>query len=338
MSIQPTSKRSTAPNGAPRRSRTDYNVRIKYYPQPDGSLRPYQIIVASKAIFDGFRKTLPVGTPAPVLELIETMYGDNMGIHLEDVKDESSSDVDEAINAMIRNYKTAHRRLYDKIQCNRQLNLFVTLTLNEQEISRTNYDEIIKKLSVWLDNRVRRDHLAYILVPEYHNINKARERYQGDDFRIQGNVGIHFHGVMNENGLNLVNSGHKRNGKTVYNINDFPYGFTTAIRITNPKGGDAGDAISKYVHKYMTKALKEVGHDLEKARALKIGGRYYLSGGALTQAQFKYAHFDFLAVDEIEGFRIEEAGLTLKIVTADDSTFSSLLKRLEPEEPITTTW
>ena len=322
MSIQKTPKGSTAPSGATRRRRTDYNVRIKYYPQPDGRLRPYQIIVASKAIFDGFRKTLPVGTPAPVLELIEELYGDNMGIHLEDVNDEASSDVDEAIAAMIRNYKTAHRRLYDKIQCNRQLNLFVTLTLNEQEISRTDYGEIIKKLSTWLDNRVRRDHLAYILVPEYHKDGKS----------------IHFHGVMNENGLHLVNSGHKRNGKTVYNVEDFPYGFTTAIRITNPKNGDAGDAISKYVHKYMSKALKEVGHDLEKARALKIGGRYYLSGGALTQAQFKYAHFDFLAVDEIEGFRIEEAGLTLKILTADDSTFSSLLKRLDPEEPITTTW
>lgn len=300
--------------------RGDFNVRIKYYPQPDGTLKPYQIIIANKGLFCATRKTLPTSTPASTLEVIESIYGDKMGLHAIDILREEGED-DEAIDAMIRNYKTAHRRLFDKIQCNRQLNLFVTLTLNEEEISRTDYDEIMKKLSVWLDNRVRRDHLAYILVPEYHKDGKS----------------IHFHGVMNENGLHLVNSGHKRNGKTVYNITDFPYGFTTAIRITNPKGGDAADAISKYVHKYMTKALKDVGRDLEKARSLKIGGRYYLSGGALTQAQFKYANFAYYDLEEIEGFKIEDAGLELKIISADNLTFSSLLNRLDIVEPVTYT-
>ena len=293
-------------------SRSDFNVRVKYYPQPDGSLRPYQIIIANKSIFDGKRRTLPPKTSPVILEACEFLYGDRQGISLEQMLIAEQND-EEGIEAAIRNYKTAHRRLFDKIQCNQWLNLFVTLTLDREKISRTDYDEIIDKLSTWLDNRVRRDGLGYILVPEYHKDGRS----------------IHFHGLMNENALHLVNSGHKRNGKTVYNIQDFPYGFTTAIRITSPKGGNAADAISKYVHKYMTKALKESDRDPEKIKHLKIGGRYYLSGGALQQPQFKYARFGDVDFSADGVFTIEDANLKLAIITADDSTFSSLLKRLE---------
>lgn len=214
-------------------------------------------------------------------------------------------------NNAVRNYRAAHRRLYDKIQSNPQLNLFVTLTLDEKRISRTNYDEIVKHLSTWLDNRVRRDGLRYILVPEYH----------------KDGVSIHWHGLMNDNGLHLENSHHKDHGKTIYNITDFPYGFTTAKRVTNPKNGNYSDAISKYVHKYMTKALKGIDNSPEAIEALKIGGRYYLSGGKLNTPEYFYTNFDFNTVDA-KAITVDGYGTQIKILTADDLTFSSLLNQI----------
>lgn len=208
----------------------------------------------------------------------------------------------------IRNYRAAHRRLYDKIQSNPQLNLFVTLTLDENRISRTNYDEIVKHLSVWLDNRVRRDGLQYILVPEYHS----------------DGISIHWHGLMNDNGLHLVNSHHKNKGKTIYNISDFPFGFTTAKRVTNPKNGNYSDAISKYVHKYMTKALKEVGDNAQAAESLKIGGRFYLSGGRLNTPEYFYTNYDYQSVN-LPALKVDGYGTEIKVITADDLTFSRLL-------------
>lgn len=288
-----------------------YNTRIKYYPLKDGTLRPYQIIVSRSSMFSdkeacnspGFcvdrEKAKAFSTAAEaVAEAVAEAPGVSPELPITDWQ---------AQNA-IRNYRAAHRRLYDKIQSNPQLNLFVTMTLDEQRISRTNYDVIVKHLSTWLDNRVRRDGLQYVLVPEYH----------------KDGVSIHWHGLMNDNGLHLVNSHHKDHGKTIYNITDYPYGFTTAKRVTNPKNGNYSDAISKYVHKYMTKALKNVENSPEALNALKIGGRYYLSGGKLNTPEYFYTNFDFNAVDA-KALTVDGYGTQIKVLTADDLTFSSLL-------------
>lgn len=290
-----------------------YNVRVKFYPQKDGTLRPYQIIIARSSMFsdrencDGFGWCLEREKAAAFSSAAEAAAEAAAAEPREsaDMPDEYSAYVDNAI----RNYKAAHRRLYDKIQSNPRLNLFVTLTLDGERIDRTNYDEIIKHLSRWLDNRVRRDGLAYILVPEYHKDGKS----------------IHFHGLMNDNGLHLVNSHHKDHGKTIYNITDYPYGFTTAKRVTNPKGGNYSDAISKYIHKYMTKAIREVAGNPEAVDALKIGGRYYLSGGELQAPRLFFTNYDFQTVD-LPALDVPGAGTQIKVVTADDDlTFSRLL-------------
>ena len=201
-------------------------------------------------------------------------------------------------------------RIFDKIQSNPQLDLFVTLTIDPKQLDRKNYEEIVSHLSRWLDNRVRRDDLQYILVPEYHPTD---------------NESIHFHGLMNRNGLHIENSHHKHNGKTIYNISDYPYGFTTAKRVTNPKGGNYSDAISKYVHKYMTKALHQVGNNPELADRLKIGGRYYLSGGDLNVPKLVFTNYDYQKID-LPALEVPGAGTQIKVVTADDHfTFSRLL-------------
>lgn len=172
-----------------------------------------------------------------------------------------------------QNARRARRRaignVYDLFNSNPDLNMFVTLTFNAECVERDNYAEIYKKVSNWLDNRVKRADLKYILIPEYH----------------ADGVNIHFHGAMNESALSLVNSGVRRGGKTVYNIADFRAGFTTAIRLT---GEDRVVRVARYMLKYITKAYD--GGD-------KIGGRYYLHGGKLAKPRFEYSNEPFPTED-----------------------------------------
>jgi hypothetical protein len=65
--------------------------------------------------------------------------------------------------------------------------------------------------------------------------------------------------------------------KTVYNITDWSYGFSTAIEITEDP---TGAKVAAYLKKYLTK-------DFEK-----IGGRYYYSGGSLRRPLYKYVDAD----------------------------------------------
>jgi hypothetical protein len=136
---------------------------------------------------------------------------------------------------------------------------FVTLTLDQRRINRYDPKVVIKHLNYWLDNRVRRDGLAYILVPELHK-----------------DGAIHFHGFFNE-ALTGIDSGHKDSaGHTVYNLPSWGWGFSTAIGLY----GDREAAIG-YTCKYVTKAPE------------KIGGRWYYSGGALTRPDISWCDADW---------------------------------------------
>ena len=257
-----------------------FNVRVKYYP---GVSAPCQIIIADDPVFNPH--------------------------HLEPDKrsDTSScehvvSDDDGESDGFRRSFIRARRRAYDLIRCNPDLDGFVTLTFNKEMIDRTSYAEIISTLSVWLDNRVRRHGLKYVLCPEHHADGE----------------GIHFHGLMNMCALKLVNSGHKRHGKVVYNIDDFPLGFTTAIRVT---GENCVEKCAAYIFKYMTKQLEQ-----------KIGGRYFLSGGLLEKPRYEYFSVDTEKYSALE--RMHLPGMSCEIVCLSDPekiqnlTISGLLKEI----------
>lgn len=179
-----------------------------------------------------------------------------------------------------RSRERARRRLTDLIWCN-GWRYFVTLTFDEQKIDRTNYDEIIKKINVYLDNRVRRSGWKYAGVVEYHKDHR----------------GLHFHFLV-DGDLKLVDSGtvsvpgHKRpirrdyarrlgfsesEMKTVYNIVDWSLGFSTAIAVYGDRR-----ALARYVGKYLTKSEVD-----------KIGGRWYYRGGSLDEPMYKYDNTDF---------------------------------------------
>lgn len=182
----------------------------------------------------------------------------------------------------------ARKRVFDLVACNEDVfDTFVTLTLDQTKVNRYDIDEIYwKKVRHYLDHRVQRKGLAYILAPELHK-----------------DGAIHFHGLMNSSALELKDSGQKcwkgfSRGKRIYNVADWKIGFTTAMKLT----GDHMN-VAKYITKYVTKQM-EGG---------MIGGRYYYHGGALKEPHYKY--FNFTEEPEGKAYDLEDAGLRVVYVT-----------------------
>ena len=145
---------------------------------------------------------------------------------------------------------------------------FVTLTLDPDKVDRYDPAAIMKTANRWLDNMVRRKGLRYILVPELHK-----------------DGAFHFHGFFAGTGLEAADSGHvDKLGHPVYNLPQWPLGFTSAIRLY----GDYPTAVG-YVCKYIGK------QDGERPM-----GRWYYSGGALREPPKLYADLDFDALCERE--------------------------------------
>lgn len=163
--------------------------------------------------------------------------------------------------------RRARKHALDLIMCNGDLDVFVTLTYSPESVSdKADYDECYSRLRVWLSNRVTRNDLKYVLVPE---------RTKAGD--------IHFHALMNSDALKLVratnaNTGRplSHNGKPIYNLSDWSFGFSTAEYITRlSDDNDERTAVAKYIFKYMGKQSGQ-----------KIGGRYCLAGGLLEKPVF----------------------------------------------------
>lgn len=249
-----------------------YNQRTKLYPTADGEYRPVEIMTFSEPIFNPHR--------------VEACRADIGGKASRRSRPEAEGEEGESPNeCSVQALNRAKRRAFDLMACNPDCNMFVTLTLDSARISRTDWGEIVRKLNVWLDNCVRRRGLKYILVPEYHADGEA----------------VHFHGLMNESALALSDSGKKHGGKTIYNIENWRYGFTTAKRIGG--GADEHDHVCKYIFKYMTKSARALKQD---ARAkVKAGGRYFLHGGALAEPRFSYCNADY---SEASGYELEIEG------------------------------
>lgn len=141
---------------------------------------------------------------------------------------------------------------------------FVTLTFDKAKVDRWDDAEVMRVTKNWLDNMVRREGLAYVLVPERHK-----------------DGAIHFHGFFND-AVSGVDSGHKtQSGQTIFNLPRWPWGFTTAMEVY----GDYSAAVG-YVCKYISK-----GED-------KVGGRWYWHGGKLAKPDVEYINTDWEQVSQ----------------------------------------
>ena len=262
-----------------------FNCRIKYYPDESGQLYPVEKMVSAEKLFN------PYG-----LERIDndyhTKHNSDSCVETDIKSSESSSD-----RAVVR----ARSKVLDLIRCNCDFRYFCTLTFNDDIVKRDDYSSVLKKFSQWCDNRVRRCGLKYVAVIERHKKSN----------------GLHFHLLANDV-LRLCDSGTvtvpgkkkpvkvstadrykvpMADRKTVYNIADWSYGFSTAIEIT---GDPQRIKVSAYLQKYLTKEGE------------KVGGRWYYSGGDLARPVYRYCDCDFS--DSDYDYEIKFPGNTIKVV------------------------
>lgn len=114
--------------------------------------------------------------------------------------------------------------------------LFFTITFDPKQVDSFDYDKCYKRLHQFLKNlKDQNPDFKYIFVPEFHKSGR-----------------IHFHGIgTNCDKLKLEDSGIKKNGKKIYNVNSktFRYGFTTVSKIADTQ------KVSSYITKYITKGM-----------------------------------------------------------------------------------
>lgn len=203
--------------------------------------------------------------------------------------------IDKAAN--LDRAKRRARNAVKDIALSNEFAYFVTFTLDQSKVNRYDIRAVVKTMNCWLDNRVRRNGLKYVLVPELHK-----------------DGAIHFHGFINDC-LGLVDSGTLTGGAlkrprkprsnrerasllshgshVVYNVTDWRLGFSTAIELY----GNYNAAVA-YVCKYISKEQQ------------KIGGRWYYSGGDLKKPEVSLSDVDYeqFLSDNESGFSCFHSG------------------------------
>ncbi len=250
-----------------------FNCKVKYY--PDGKRN---ITFASHPIFHP--KSDKEYTAVEIEEQEESI-----GVKVPFLEDEvQSEDTDTEVTSS-REYEVIKRnreRVFDIVYCN-DWSYFLTITFDPKQVNSSNVHEVMPKLNIWLQNNVARKGLKYILIPE----------------KFKHSDGIHCHALIND-ALPVVDSGRVRIGKKsykiedakrfglpftdkdkIYNVPDWKYGFSTAIRVNDNSG-----ALSVYLTKYITK-----GTD-------RIFGRYYWSSRNIDREP--YTEYYNVPYDEVD--------------------------------------
>lgn len=119
---------------------------------------------------------------------------------------------------------------------NNHWDYFITLTYNPKKVDNTDMKEVLatfQKFARWL----RSNGNKYLAIPEYHKDGKK----------------IHLHALV-QGDLSLTRTDKTtESGQVIYNLDNWAYGFTTAIKIGETV--QDGLRLASYVCKYMTKDL-----------------------------------------------------------------------------------
>jgi hypothetical protein len=140
-----------------------------------------------------------------------------------------------SMQSQIDSLRRTKTRLSDIVLANR-FSLFCTFTFATE---RSDVARCKSRMSHWLDNQnTRVGKFKYLIVPEFH----------------KDGVSIHFHALFKDYNGNLVDSGHKRSdGRVVYNIPGYKFGFSTATKIDE----EGIPKVSSYIKKYITKDMPQ---------------------------------------------------------------------------------
>ncbi len=220
----------------------------------------YQTVDSYAKIYDNFTKVIKYNKPIKI-----RVSG------FESVKKKMRSRVATQSNNplyLIESIRRTKTRLSDIVLSNK-FDLFCTFTFDPKKTDRHNVELCKKRMSKWLDNQnARVGKFKYLIVPERHK-----------------DGALHFHALFKSYSGELVNSGHfRKDGRIVYNISGWKWGFSTATKID-----DAGiPLVSSYVKKYITKDMPQFNNKQ----------RYWCSKGlvrpkkVLNPVVFDYSVFD----------------------------------------------
>lgn len=242
------------------------NARIKHYPDFDH----YTVFN-----FDAFSHKAPKYMPEDYNDFFIS-EGEQVSFPRHRLKPPSSPSTTEGMrsDSVLR----AKTKVFDIAYLN-NFTLFVTLTFNASLHSRTDAKKILHTVRNYTRNIRKYDRsIAYLLIPEYHADKKA----------------IHLHGLFTSSDrLGCVPSGHFFKDRPIFNLNSWPWGFSTAIPLDNNRL-----AVAKYITKYVTKDVH------------KIFGNIYLAGNVERnvpeeRCRISFSHFPGVEYDLVDGFAVK---------------------------------
>lgn len=168
------------------------------------------------------------------------------------------------------------RRIKDYVRSN-DFKYFVTFTFGK---NRKDDKEKFKQLDNWLRYMKKKHGLFdYILVPERHKTGE-----------------IHLHGVFGECGMKLVDSGVKHKNRTIYNMPEWRYGFSTISKIEHRE-----KTANYLVDSYMTKDNMDV---------VPEGKKKYWSSNGLRKPVVSYSD-EYLNYDLLPNWQNDKADIAI---------------------------
>lgn len=161
-----------------------------------------------------------------------------------------------------RSIERTRSTLVDLCLCN-EFDLFCTFTFDPKRYNSKSINFCKNYMNHWIRNSKARHskHLEYLIVPEYHKSGA-----------------IHFHALFKHYDGQLRPSGVYQNGREVFNIPHWHFGFSTACKIDNQ------NAVANYISKYITKDMITFSCDK----------RYYCSQGLRRPERSHNISLDFL--------------------------------------------
>lgn len=162
-----------------------------------------------------------------------------------------------------RSLARSRASLMDLCMCN-DFDLFCTFTFDPKRYNSKSILSCKSYMNTWIRNAKERHskNLKYLIIPELHKSGA-----------------IHFHALFKNYEGRLRESGIFQNGRQVFNIPYWHFGFSTCCKIDNI------EHVSRYISKYITKEMITFPGDK----------RYYCSQGLRRPVRSHNVSLDFLS-------------------------------------------
>lgn len=113
---------------------------------------------------------------------------------------------------------------------------FCTFTFDPKRYDNANFGSACRYMTKWLHNAKDRHspNLQYLVIPEQHKSGHW-----------------HFHALLSHFEGQMKDSKHCQHSRPIFNIKNWMFGFSTAVRIDD----EGQEAVSRYIRKYITKDM-----------------------------------------------------------------------------------